>query len=688
MEAHRTEESQPRDRIRVWLVVLSLVGILVPSANLHSQSSRLVRLYSWWSGDNTDHLCTSDPKWAGSGGSKKDGYGFYRTDGYIYSPDAPQPADTVPLYRWWSPSRKDYFTTSNPNWAGSPGKGQSGYQFVRLEGYLLKSPGSGRLPLKSYWSVSRSDNVATTDSAWDNEQRRRPDYRQYRIEGYVLTQSQLPGALTMGAIQGRIAGKDTSSVFRSQAQSEERLETQTQVALPVSTYVQMVLATPADAKQETEEENERLGAKGPGGIPIYLAQTTPALVRDLDKFGFDDIGDILNLSPIVYRDTEPTSGVFYFHPKRYAIKWTPEDRYYLDFIHGADTGSGKNVAITATLTSGAQQRDRDILRNVLAAYLRAEGEPTTEIKLRPLAVIPEPEISWQPFVSEAPQMGAMSLEDGLIVLSASAGVQEKQQLVEAIIDRTTPVGGRVFYRLSEISDSLPDYPATASFKLTDSDAYGRSPWVRTEGESHSEFRNDHAFTVRLDHLLYLYDTGSRLELRGYDLGARTLAPGGIARVPNERVHSQVDGAETLDAWYAYVFQPTDAEMDSVFETLRGGVGSLDERSVRIRVGDLAGFQENHGLELLTVIVRSRFFDPDPSVTEQEDRYYEFEPGGASEENVATLFAPADTAEPLYRYRIVLYTDAGELYTDFLEPSVTNAELIFVRGGQIRDLLAE
>jgi hypothetical protein len=623
-------------------------------------------------------LCTSDTRWAGSTGSQKDGYRFYRREGYLYAPDGPQPANTMPLYRWWSPSRKDFFTTSNPDWRGSPGKGKSGYQFVRLEGYVLKDAGSGRLPLKSYWSASRTDNVATADSAWDNEQRRRPDYRHYRIDGYLQPRAEIPTALISQAVM-------TTFLTAPAAQEDKQLRPRTGRD-PRSGN--LVVLPPRAARRETEEENERLGAEGPGGTPIYLAQTTSALVGGLNHFGFDDVGEILNLSPMVYRDSNPDSGVFYFRPKRWAVKWTPEDRYYLDFIHGTDDGSGKSVAITATLTSGAQQRDRVILKRVLEIYLRSEGESTARIRLRPLAVIPQPEITWQPFVSEPPQMGAMSLEDGLIVLSANAEVGEKQALVEAIMDRTAPVGGNVNYDLTEVSDSLGNYPVPASFKLTSSEAYGRSPWVRASGVSHSEFRNDHDFTIRLKHLLYLYDTGSKLELRGYDLGGQALVPRAMVKVANEMVDEQVDGTRTLDAWYEYSFEPTDAEMDSVLETLRGGVGSLDETNVRIRVGDLEGFRNNQGLELLAVIVRSRYFDPDPGVTTEEDRYYEFEPGGASEANVATLFAPEDASEPIYRYRIVLYTDSGELYSDFLDPSVTNAELIFIRGGQIRDLLAE
>jgi esterase/lipase superfamily enzyme len=177
--------------LRTLLAALLFAALHVSSPPLNAQSGRMVALYSWWSSSHQDHLCTSQPDWAGTPGEHKGTYRFYRREGYIYAPDEAQPRGTLPLYRWWNSSRKDYFTTSNPSWAGVPGQTRSGYQFVRLEGYVLSGPGSGRLPLKSYWSATRTDNVATTDSAWEAERRRGPDYRHYRIDGYLLARPEI-----------------------------------------------------------------------------------------------------------------------------------------------------------------------------------------------------------------------------------------------------------------------------------------------------------------------------------------------------------------------------------------------------------------------------------------------------------------------------------------------------------------
>ena len=149
-------------------------------------------LYGWWSPSRNDNFATTTPGWAGSSGDvKSPDYRFVRLEGYVHSPDLPQPDGTVPLYSWWSPSRNDNFATTTPGWAGSSGDVKSpDYRFVRHEGYIYSpelSQPAGTIPLYSWWSPLRKDNVATTAGAWAGGPGdvRSPDYVFVRLEGYV-----------------------------------------------------------------------------------------------------------------------------------------------------------------------------------------------------------------------------------------------------------------------------------------------------------------------------------------------------------------------------------------------------------------------------------------------------------------------------------------------------------------------
>jgi len=107
-------------------------------------------------------------------------------------PGAKQQAARVPLTLWWSPSRQDNFTTSNPKWAGGKGATQPpDYRFVRMEGYVIPpdSPAPpGTVLLGSWWNARRGDNALTSNPEF---RKRGPggaqnrDYRRFRDEGYV-----------------------------------------------------------------------------------------------------------------------------------------------------------------------------------------------------------------------------------------------------------------------------------------------------------------------------------------------------------------------------------------------------------------------------------------------------------------------------------------------------------------------
>ena len=93
---------------------LLLIAVVSPSIS----NAQLVELRSWWRADGVDdNALSSDPSF----GDANPGYTGHRWEGRVFSPSGPRPLDTVGLYTWYSPSRDDYFTTSNPAWIPAPG---------------------------------------------------------------------------------------------------------------------------------------------------------------------------------------------------------------------------------------------------------------------------------------------------------------------------------------------------------------------------------------------------------------------------------------------------------------------------------------------------------------------------------------------------------------------------------------
>ncbi|MDH5803442.1 MAG: trypsin-like serine protease [Gammaproteobacteria bacterium] len=164
--------------------------------NNYSANSPLPSLLSWWSNERLDNFATTSSGWFGClGDTKTSGdatYRHYRVEGRLLARNVREDGTLVALHRWYSPSRGDNFTTSDPSWAGISGDTRWGYVFARKEGYVfspnLPQP-SGTLPLYSWYHPDRGDNFITTDPNWRGSYigQTRLGYRYFRLEGYVLT---------------------------------------------------------------------------------------------------------------------------------------------------------------------------------------------------------------------------------------------------------------------------------------------------------------------------------------------------------------------------------------------------------------------------------------------------------------------------------------------------------------------
>ncbi len=177
---------------KVFLLFAWVLAGLFWSASAYGQYATL---NTWYSESRKEHFTTSNPAWSGKIGDRRSpDYRLIRVEGSLLSPEYPQPADTVPVYSFWSDDRKDNILSSDPAWTGS--QNRDGYRRFRLEGYLYKNPAAGTVPLISLWSAMRTDNYSTTDtrlalaagtSAGNRTQTiTGGGYQVFRVEGYML----------------------------------------------------------------------------------------------------------------------------------------------------------------------------------------------------------------------------------------------------------------------------------------------------------------------------------------------------------------------------------------------------------------------------------------------------------------------------------------------------------------------
>jgi hypothetical protein len=136
----------------------------------------------WFSEGRHDTFTTTDPAYTRPASSPRariePDYVLEAVDapgviGHVFTPERSRPPGCVPLRRWWSSTRQDNFTTSDPAYTRGPSETiEPGYvlpEHWSLEGYVYdprqpRPPGAR--PLVSWSSRSTADNRLTTHPAW------------------------------------------------------------------------------------------------------------------------------------------------------------------------------------------------------------------------------------------------------------------------------------------------------------------------------------------------------------------------------------------------------------------------------------------------------------------------------------------------------------------------------------------
>jgi C1A family cysteine protease len=151
-----------------------------------------VPLYRYWSGEGADHFYTTDWSELENG---RYGWNFERVECYLLSAHVP---GTVPLYRYWAAEGADHFYTTDRNELGS---GRYGWVFERIAGHVYPSALPGTVPLYRYWNGDAVDHFYTTN--WTELESGRDGWTFEWIQCYVCPTPNLP----------HIAGSSTEEIM-------------------------------------------------------------------------------------------------------------------------------------------------------------------------------------------------------------------------------------------------------------------------------------------------------------------------------------------------------------------------------------------------------------------------------------------------------------------------------------------
>jgi hypothetical protein len=151
---------------------------LAPPPSVSALQGGRAALKLYYSDARNDNFTTATAE--GERDAKNSGYRFIRIEGYLLRS---QQEGTVPLKLYYSDARRDNFTTATA--VGERDARAAGYRYVRTEGYLYPNDRQGTVPLRLFYSDARGDNYTTATGAGEDSAKS-AGYRYVRAEGYLF----------------------------------------------------------------------------------------------------------------------------------------------------------------------------------------------------------------------------------------------------------------------------------------------------------------------------------------------------------------------------------------------------------------------------------------------------------------------------------------------------------------------
>ncbi|MFH1176186.1 MAG: hypothetical protein V1750_02170 [Acidobacteriota bacterium] len=442
--------------------------------------------------------------------------------------------------------------------------------------------------------------------------------------------------------------------------------------------LQRAVKPPTEATRQAASAARDMNGWGPGA-GIQLGDVVQ--VSQLDRFGLE-MRDLCRLSLEVYRDANADSGIFYYRPTRYALRFDPEEGYFLTVDYKGAGESGKNVLIQARLTSGAGPVDLEVLRALLRRYA-AGRDP---ILLR-LPATYEARFDLTSFGVDAVTVSGIDTDTGEVVISFATGVETKELLTSAL-GNVNGLVGQVTLRPAAVSEQQTFRSAidiSAEIKMADVASGPRMLW-RARTATAGSVANPWPFPLTLHSLCYLLrePTGA-LRLRGFSLGETLLAPGDTARIDAAKLNSEIDSPAAVAAFYDASLVREDEAVRRTVEELTGGVGALPVHELWVEVVKPQELFQQYSVYKVAVEVRSLYFDPQARAA--VNNTYELDESTAKVQ-CAPLYFRGTPGADFYQYKLGIVTLDGAVHADarWRGPNPTLINRIFIGAAMVEEVL--
>jgi hypothetical protein len=421
-----------------------------------------------------------------------------------------------------------------------------------------------------------------------------------------------------------------------------------------------VLATPVATQPGSQPEPPSVEPQGPDNNPVSF--WGDFIYSDVD---FESQMKITSVNLNIYPDKNPHSGVFYYLPIAYDIRYDKEKGFAFNIDYGTSRGADteSKVRMSGTLASGISLYEVQFIANLMEAY-RKQNPGLKFEKPRPLPVKETPVIT---LGDELKNFGITSVNINN-VSSITDPIEFSWQTdgttaaeLENLLRVNSGIIGKM--KIKPQSETLPVQEIPVRIRLIDENTFGRFGMTSAEVRS-KNWRNETPFPVKLKYLHYMIidknrDGKESPIIYSWDLNNREIAPRMQVKFDASTIPQWLDNYKGKQAriWMEYSVVSTCTTCnEKVFADIVSSTTRPQLSDVVIRVID---FFEAHKIAYMDVEMKSKQGDPSgkietifPALHVTKDK---------SNYTAGKIYVTNGT-DPSFDYRVTIVTQDGQEMT--------------------------
>ena len=425
------------------------------------------------------------------------------------------------------------------------------------------------------------------------------------------------------------------------------------VAMNLGT-VDMKLVRSGLALSKSERDS---GALGPDNntIPLFEDLT---ITKD---FEFPD--EITNISMDIYPDKNPRTGIYYYLPAAYHLRWTADEGYAFHILYGtASPESSGAVRMSATLSPDISKKEIDLIKRLLMSYVsRNSGMKFNKLRLIPIRE--NPAVSFPGDLNNLYEITADK-----VTVNITSSLREpfqvswvtdnttKDEMQVSLLEKTGILG---IVSLKPQSDNIPDIKLPVAITLADSRTLGRIALENKKWRT-TPWKNETPYPLKLKyiHMLVVKDEINKAIPIIYSWKINDVVVPSTASVQFDasNVPSWVDDPDMAQRiWIEYSVADCDECDKAIINTITGGTYGTNTRKVTFET-----FQLFDSLDAQFIQIRVRSLQGDP----KGEKVVEFNPVRIYHDNEIAesgqLYVPLET-ELSFDYFITVVMKNGNSY---------------------------